>query len=108
MLLRIIERQRNPQLAPQEEAEVGGRHSDHAIALVIELDRPSDDALIRLEAAPPETVAENGDAFAARAVLFGQKVATKQHRRAECREEARRDAVALQSLRLAHAGQRQI
>jgi hypothetical protein len=66
---------RNPGLRlPGEPPETGGKDADHGQRPAVEMDRPSDDARVRAEAAAPELVADQSDRMGAhRSVLLRQK-----------------------------------
>src|SRR5262245_48430730 len=68
------------------------RHdADHRVALIVQRDVLTDNALISAEATLPEIVAQDHNAISARPILFGQKGAAQRGLDAHNREELRRD-----------------
>src|SRR5438045_2849953 len=90
------------------EAKVRRQHAHHRVALVIERDWSSNDISIGAEAALPQTMTDDRGALAARAIFSRKKVTAESGLHAEQCKEISGDAIAVQSFRLARAGQCQV
>src|SRR5262245_42218233 len=105
---RHIQRLRTPQIQRLNETEIWRQHTDYCVALIVERNRAANDTRVGIEAALPQSVADDGDALAAGTVLRREKIASERELRAEHGEEASGRVSPLQPLRLARAGQRRL
>src|SRR5215207_6124887 len=104
--LLLREGYRHPQLRLSvRELEVGRHHADDRVRLAVERERPPDDPGVRAEAPLPERVAQQDNLVRAGPVLLGGERAAVSRRDAEQLEEVRVDALPVDALGLARAGQ---
>ena len=74
------------------EVERRGEHADDRDRLVVHRQRAADDGAIAVEPAPPEGMAEDGDARAVEAAFVGGEIASELERHAEHVEKIVRHA----------------